>query len=285
MSGKLQLKLSQVPPEQVLPTQGGNVHNSPGDARAGTAIILRCYGGVFLIELWAEILALDSLTQATRFFERLGSDYDQAIRRCVPRYAEMLWAIVSYLPGHFRPARILELGCGTGNLSAALLAAFPDAECTLVDLSSDFLAQCRQRFAGSKRIAYQQADFRELNCNPASYDLVASSIAIHHLPDPEKARLFQKVYAWLSGDGVLVYSDQFAGATPGLYQRHLDYWQAEAARLGVSQEEWEQWMRHQEESDRHASLPDQMSWLRDAGFASVDCTWRFLLWTVVQAEK
>ena len=227
----------------------------------------------------------DSLTQATRFFEGLRSDYDQAIQRCVPRYAEMLWAIVSYLPHNFRPRRILELGCGTGNLSAALIGSFPDAECTLVDISSDLLAQCKQRFERLGKVSYQQVDFSELSCDHATYDLVVSSIAIHHIPDSEKVRLFRKIHEWLSEEGVFVYSDQFSGVTPGLTERHMDYWRDEASRLGAPQAEWNEWMRHQAESDIHASLPDQMTWLRDAGFAATDCTWRFLLWTVVQAEK
>lgn len=44
-------------------------------------------------------------------------------------------------------------------------------------------------------------------------------------------------------------------------------------------------MDHQREHDHHDSLLDQMEWLRDAGFADVDCTWRNLLWSILLANK
>ena len=33
------------------------------------------------------------------------------------------------------------------------------------------------------------------------------------------------------------------------------------------------------------ALIDQIDWLREAGFSVVDCPWRYLLWSVIQARK
>lgn len=46
-----------------------------------------------------------------------------------------------------------------------------------------------------------------------------------------------------------------------------------------------EWMQHQSDHDHHATLPDQQRWLSEAGFGAVDCVWRYLLWTVVVAER
>jgi len=54
---------------------------------------------------------------------------------------------------------------------------------------------------------------------------------------------------------------------------------------GSTEDEWQMWMQHQTEHDFHDTLSDQMAWLRDAGFETVDCVWRYLLWSVVQARK
>ena len=55
--------------------------------------------------------------KAKQFFDSMVGEYDHAIELCVPRYDEMLWAIMYYLPSGWKPQNILELGCGSGNLS------------------------------------------------------------------------------------------------------------------------------------------------------------------------
>jgi tRNA (cmo5U34)-methyltransferase len=219
------------------------------------------------------------------FFDEISGDYASAIERCVPRYREMLWAILYYLPSDWAPAGILELGCGSGNLSAALAKRFPGASIRLVDFSGKLLEQCKSRLAGHADARCQQADFRDLRFPDGSFDLVVSSIAIHHLADAEKADLFKRVHRWLSPGGVFTYSDQFAGATDDLYAKHMAKWQECSKDLGASDEEWNAWMQHQRAHDFHAPLRAQIRWLQDAGFTTVDCPWRYLLWTVLQARK
>jgi ubiquinone/menaquinone biosynthesis C-methylase UbiE len=50
----------------------------------------------------------------------------RGIRQLLPRYDEMLEVITRCLPSTSR--RILELGCGTGELSLKILNRFPDAQ-------------------------------------------------------------------------------------------------------------------------------------------------------------
>ena len=219
------------------------------------------------------------------FFEEISAQYTAAIDRCVPRYREMLWAILHYLPTGWTPTRILELGCGSGNLSELLCRRFPGTSIRLVDFSGRLLQECSGRLSEFGNLEYQEEDFRSLRFDPGSFDLVVSSISLHHLTDREKAELFKKVVAWLGDGGVFSYSDQFAGATDDLYARQMADWKERAKALGATVEEWAAWMEHQEAHDHHATLTDQIDWLREAGFESIDCVWRYLLWTVVQARK
>lgn len=77
------------------------------------------------------------------FFEEISDEYASAIDRCVPRYQEMLWAVLHYLPAGWTPTRILELGCGSGNLSDRVCRKFPQASVRLVDFSGKLLEQCK----------------------------------------------------------------------------------------------------------------------------------------------
>jgi tRNA (cmo5U34)-methyltransferase len=219
------------------------------------------------------------------FFEQISDRYTAAIDRCVPRYREMLWAILHYLPTGWTPTRILELGCGSGNLSEVVCRRFPNASLQLVDFSGKLLDQCKKRLQGFGKIVYREEDFRSLEFDPGSFDLVVSSISLHHLTHEEKARLFAHVYGWLDHTGVFSYSDQFRGATEDLYTKQMDDWRRHSEDLGATAEEWDAWMAHQEAHDYHATLVDQIRWLRRAGFRTIDCTWRYILWTVVQAGK
>lgn len=221
-----------------------------------------------------------------QFFDCLSSEYAGAIQRCVPRYAEMLWALFEYLPPAVtRPRRILELGCGTGNLSVVIAEQFPDAELTLVDLSQASLATCQQRLPSHTTARFVHADMRCLELAESNFDLIMSTIAIHHLTSQEKQALFHLCGKWLVPGGVFTYSDQFAGQSESTYLRHMANWRRFAKEMGASEQEWEMWMQHQREHDFHDSLPDQLDWLENAGFVAIDCTWRYLLWTVLQARK
>lgn len=218
------------------------------------------------------------------FYDGLSPCYDEAIRRCVPRYGEMLWAILRYIPGDLEPKRILDLGVGSGNLSAAVLDRYPGAALTGVDVSKEMLALARRRIPAD-RLTLVQRDFRDLDFEDGVFDLVVSSISIHHIADDEKRTLFRELHRVLGPGGVLAYSDQFRGATEETYAKHIERWREESFALGASEDEWTTWMTHQDDHDHHAPLADQMAWLREAGFTEIDCPWRFLLWTVLVGRR
>lgn len=225
------------------------------------------------------------------FFDSLIDEYTEKIDLIFPRYREMLSVVLDYLPRNRTYDSILELGCGTGNFSLLLQHAFPDASITFVDISGQSLGVCATRLggsgsgSGSDKFTFRQLDFRELEFETESFDLVTSSIAVHHLTSVEKQKLFAEIHGWLTPNGILTFNDQFSGATDDLYERHMQGWQEMAFAAGSTLADWNMWMEHQIEHDHHDSLEDQLGWLKQAGFSPVDCLWRCLLWTVLQARK
>lgn len=219
------------------------------------------------------------------FFDSISQEYDEAILRCFPRYNEMLDLLVDYLPSQHAPnLKILELGCGTGNLTRRVAQRFPDAELTIVDVSTESLDVCRQNNAGREMKALAK-DMRELDFSPATFDMIVSSIAIHHLTSAEKQELFNRCQTWLRSEGILSFADQFSSEEKSIYQRHVEQWKSISFQAGASENEWNLWMEHQQAHDYHDSLPDQLDWLSKAGFRSIDCPWRYLLWTIIQARR
>ncbi len=230
-----------------------------------------------------------------QFFDGLAEEYNEVIDRCFPRYREMLQTVVDYVPPLSARPRIVELGCGTGNLSRLILDRFPTASLTLVDISGDSLQVCRRLFGkgssgqtdmvDAQALCTLQSDMRDLQFDNEHFDLIISAIAIHHLPSKDKSTLIRNCLRWLRPGGTLAFADQFRAATQYLHDLHISQWKQLSSAGGASAEEWEQWMQHQAAHDHHDTMEQHIGWLRDAGAINVDVVWRCMLWTIIVAQK
>ncbi|OMH25995.1 SAM-dependent methyltransferase [Tersicoccus phoenicis] len=103
--------------------------------------------------------------------------------------------IVATLPVEGAPQRLLDLGCGTGSGTFALLTRFPDAHVIAVDVSADNLRRLRvnaeARGVGERVrtvAADLDADWPDVTePGGGAPDLVWASASIHHLADPDRA--------------------------------------------------------------------------------------------------
>ena len=88
-----------------------------------------------------------------------------------------------------REFNVLDLGAGTGIVSALLAYSFPHVLIILEDVSREMLAQAQQRLvAGGDRFQFKTADY-ETQPIEGRYDAVVSALSIHHLKDNSKTAL------------------------------------------------------------------------------------------------
>jgi ubiquinone/menaquinone biosynthesis C-methylase UbiE len=78
------------------------------------------------------------------------------------------------------PARVLDVGCGTGTLLRELARRVPAASLTGIDAATGMIAQARARFAGP---VYLQGTAERLPFPDASFDLVISTTSFDHWAD------------------------------------------------------------------------------------------------------
>jgi len=95
------------------------------------------------------------------------------------------------------PQNIYDLGCGAGNVTAALLRRWPQAQITGVDNSAPMLAQAQKLLP---QVQWVEQRLDEWN-PPSAADLIYSNAAIQWLPDHQ--RLFPALIAHLAPGGVL----------------------------------------------------------------------------------
>jgi tRNA (cmo5U34)-methyltransferase len=99
--------------------------------------------------------------------------------------------------------RILELGVGTGETARRVLERHPNAELTAIDSSAAMLEEARERLtAADLRVARLEDPLPE-----GPFDLVASTLAVHHLDPAGKADLFRRVAGVLRPGGRFVLAD------------------------------------------------------------------------------
>jgi tRNA (cmo5U34)-methyltransferase len=214
------------------------------------------------------------VSEVGRSFAASAEVYDHTRRQLVPCFDDFYRVAVELAPfPRDTVLDVVDLGAGTGLLSAFFADAFPRARFTLVDVSDEMLAQARARFAeAGDRFSYVVADYGTTALS-RDVQLVVSALSIHHLSDDGKRELFARIHAALVPGGTFVNADQILGATPEVEARNRAAWLAATRRLGVPEADLAaaiERMRH----DRPASLRDQLRWLEEAGFQDVDCAYQ-----------
>ncbi|MFJ8492132.1 class I SAM-dependent methyltransferase [Streptomyces sp. NPDC094038] len=146
---------------------------------------------------------------------------------------DMVEALVGTAP------RVLDLACGTGSITARLLARFPDAVSTGVDLDPALLAIAGGTFAGDARVTLVTADLKDPEWTARlpydSYDAVLTATALHWLHSEPLAALYGQVAELVRDGGVFMNADHMIDdSTPRINaaeraQRHRGMDQAKAA--------------------------------------------------------
>jgi trans-aconitate 2-methyltransferase len=105
--------------------------------------------------------------------------------------------LLKRLPADIRPTRIIDLGCGTGEITKALKEHWPDAEVIGLDNAAPMLDKARDL---RSEIAWVDADIAAWNPE-RPFDLVFSNAALHWLDGHEV--LFARLMQAISEGGLL----------------------------------------------------------------------------------
>lgn len=217
-------------------------------------------------------------------FNAVSAQYDQQRPYLIPCFDDFYAAANALLRNRPQEARtVLDVGAGTGLFAYCLYQQRPDLTFTLVDLAPEMLAVARQRFAGLPNFSFCELDFAAEPL-PGTYDVIVSSLAIHHLPDAAKAALYQRIYQALNPGGLFVNADQVLGRTAGFDSFYRHNWQATVRHSGLP-EAAVQRAFERIKLDDFGTLEDQLHMLEAAGFQEVDCVYKNLSFAVLAGVK
>ncbi|HEX8700495.1 MAG TPA: methyltransferase domain-containing protein [Myxococcaceae bacterium] len=155
------------------------------------------------------------------------------------------------------PRQVVDLGCGTGDLTLVLAERWPEASVTGVDSSEAMIAEARRR-ALPGRVGFELADLA--GWTPARpLEVLVSNAALHWLPD--HAALLSRLVSLLAPNGVLAFQvpanfdapshrridevraqPRFAATLAPVRRGHaepLDFYEAHLAGLGLTVDAWD----------------------------------------------
>ncbi|MCD1286850.1 MULTISPECIES: class I SAM-dependent methyltransferase [unclassified Brevibacterium] len=158
-----------------------------------------------------------------------------------------------------RPSTILDLGVGSGLTATKVLDTLPEAKLLGIDASAQMLAAARTT------LDPQRTELREGRLEdplpPGPFDLVMSTLAVHHLGAEGKADLFARIAEVLSPGGRFVLADLVVPDDPAEVVTPID------------------WVE-----DTPSSLEEQLGWLAEAGL-NTRVHWKHKDLAVVVGEK
>lgn len=209
-------------------------------------------------------------------------------RAMVPDREEIERTLLALLPAERdEPLVAVEIGIGTGWLSAAVLREFPEARVIGLDGSPAML-----RAAGELLAPYKErVELRRFRLEDASWvdglppvRIFLSSLVLHHLDGFGKRGLFVRLFDRLEPGGALLFVDVMEPRTDIARRRFANSWAEEVRRRSVEihgderaheffeREGWNIY-DHPDPMDKPSTLPEQLRWMEEAGFEGVDAFW------------
>jgi tRNA (cmo5U34)-methyltransferase len=186
------------------------------------------------------------------------------------------------------PFLAVDVGCGQGWLSEAVLREFSRARVLALDGSPAML-----HAAGELLAPYgARTDLRPFKLEDPAWisgiegpvRCFVSSLVIHHLDGTEKRELFRCLRKKLEAGGALLYADVVEARSEvgrrhmarawdeEVRQRSLRIRGDESAYRAFVDRDWNMF-EHPDPMDKPSGAAEQLRWLEETGFAGVDVPW------------
>ncbi len=220
-----------------------------------------------------------------RCYDRTAAAYDLYQSTVVPEYGtaiETTALIVERLLG--KSPKVLDLGCGTGNASAAILKRSAGATTFLLDGSSSMVEAAKEKIEkispGSvigSRVCDLAAEGWEGGLGSGNFDSVVSTLVLEHLDFDSYKTVVKKGFDLLRPGGWMIAVEGYAEEESdmvGWFSEQMDERRALIEDPELS--DFVSGLRSKEEVHFYASKGDKAAWWREVGFDRVHVVWQYL---------
>jgi len=209
--------------------------------------------------------------------EEYYKEYDSTILQILPFYPKMHQDMIGLIRKEPNEnISILDVGSGTGTISAQILDKFPNAEVVGVDDGEINAKKAITRLNG-RNFTSLVGDLRRTGLD-RKYNYVISALTLHHISEADKRKYFKKIHEILKKGGRFIIGDIVKSNEEEKWHQYL------VDTLGNEGEK--SWQLHKNNKyDQPSTLESQLKWLKDAGFAKVDLVDEWFNFKVFYGEK
>ncbi|MDD5688123.1 MAG: class I SAM-dependent methyltransferase [Elusimicrobia bacterium] len=224
------------------------------------------------------------IKQIKEHFEKEAKEFDKMFFKVAPHYIDVVDILVSAIPFEKNSRiNVVDLGCGTGNITKALLKRYPNANVTCVDIAKSMLEMAKNKLKKYKNVKYWCVDITKFDYSP-KYDVIISSLVLHHIEEKDKYKFYKKIYNSLKQNGVFYTADFVLGSNPHLQKMYLSRWEEFLRRNWNEQQIKAIFLKHKQE-DRPCKLITELELLNKTGFKDVDAIWKQFNFAVYGGQK
>lgn len=219
-------------------------------------------------------------------FEAEAHEFDSIIVKLIPYYDQMINALIDSIQfDRFDSIRIIDLGCGTGTIAKRLADRFPNSKIVCLDIASKMIEIAKYKLLDHKDTEFIVGDFSKIDFKE-QFDVVVSSLALHHIEtDNEKKEFYTKIFNVLANSGQFVNADVVLATIDYQQNTNMNRWM-DYMNKSVSMDEIQnKWIPSYKAEDRPAKLIDQLKWLEEIGFRTVDVIWKYYNFSVYGGIK
>ncbi|WP_181133866.1 methyltransferase domain-containing protein [Rathayibacter sp. AY1D9] len=163
----------------------------------------------------------------------LAERFDCHIDASVPLYREGHELILELSDWWAAPgASIVDVGCSTGTLTAALADRHPDVAVLGIDSEPEMLREAQSR---GSRATFRHGDATD--CDLGAPDLVVAHYVAQFLPPATRSRLLRNVFDALQPGGALVLFEKTLPRSPAAQSRAAQALHSHKLRAGIPADE------------------------------------------------
>jgi len=203
-------------------------------------------------------------------FEKEAVVFDKLFFKVMPHYEEMMQALIDALPFNRKDRlKIIDLGCGTGNLSKKLILAYPHACIKCIDMAENMLKMAKAKLKNNRNVAFWLGDIRDFNYQ-GKYDAIVASMVLHHVAGKDKLKFYRELYKALSRGGVFLCIDIFLSSNSHLQKLFMDKWKIFMKINGLPMKKIKDMITRHQREDRPVVFEHELAMMRKAGFRCVE---------------
>lgn len=219
---------------------------------------------------------------AGRFADPAGA-YENLMERLVPKYRKQHEIISDLLPENTgQTLRVLDLGCGSGSRSALVLKKLPGAHVVGFDRTPKLIKAYEKNLAKYKdRYELMLGDYL-IDSLGSNYDIILAGLSLQRLTWGERKEFYHHIHSILNPGGAFILKDIIIDLDWDKREAQYNNWMEFIATNG---EDPEFWLERHRTTAYPVTLEDHFKWLAMAGFADMDCCWRFHNFAITRAVK